>query len=70
MFLSIKMEGWQNRWGCFILTNSFQCFQSSSKKTHMSDLNKLETLLHKTHIKVLLLLRHQGLTCVVGPHYH
>ena len=30
----------------------------------MSDLSKLGVLLHKTHIKVLLVLRYQGSTCV------
>ena len=30
----------------------------------MSDFSKLDALLHKTHIKVLLLLRHQGSKCV------
>ena len=38
--------------------------QSTSKKTYVSDLSKLDTLLHKTHRKVLLVLRYQGLTCV------
>ena len=32
----------------------------------MPDYSKLDTLLHKTHIKVLLVLRYQGSTCV-GP---
>ena len=36
--------------------------QSTSNKSHVSDLSKLDTLLYKTHIKVLLLLRYQGLT--------
>ena len=44
--------------------------QSASKKPHcMSDLSKLDTLLHKTHIKALLVLRNEGLTCV-DPYYH
>ena len=38
--------------------------QSTSKKPHLSDLSKLDALLHKIHIKVFLLLRYQGLTCV------
>ena len=38
--------------------------ESTSKKPHVSDFNKLDALLHKTHIKVLLVLRYQGSTCV------
>ena len=38
--------------------------QSTSKKSHVSDISKFDALLHKTHIKVLLVLRYQGLTCV------
>ena len=37
--------------------------QNTSKKIHyVSDPSKLDTLLHKTHNKVLLVLRHQGFT--------
>ena len=44
--------------------------QSTSKKPHVSELSKLDTLLHnKTHIKVLLVLRYQGSTCV-DPYHH
>ena len=43
--------------------------KSTSKKPHyFSDLSKLDSLLHKTHIKVLLVLKYQGLTCV-DPYY-
>ena len=43
--------------------------QSTRKKSDdVSDLSKSHALLHKTHIKVLLVLRHQGLTCV-DPYY-
>ena len=42
--------------------------QSISKKHIMSGLNH-GSLLHKTHIKVLLLLRYHGLICV-DPYYH
>ena len=38
--------------------------QSTSKKPHVSDLAKLDTLLYKTHIKVPLVLRYQHSTCV------
>ena len=39
--------------------------QHTSKKPHdVSGLSKLDALLHKTHIKVLLVLRYQCLTCV------
>ena len=39
--------------------------QSTSKKSYyVSGLSKLDTLLHKTHIKVLLALRYQCSTCV------
>ena len=39
-------------------------------KNHtVSDLSKLDTLLHKTYIKVLLVLWYQGSTCV-DPYYH
>ena len=34
------------------------------KPCYVSDLSKLETLLYKTHNKVLLVLWHQGSTCV------
>ena len=37
---------------------------STSKKPHVSGLNKLDALLHKTHRKVLLVLRYQSPTCV------
>ena len=49
----------------FVISN-----QSTNKKTHyVSDLSKPDTLLHKTHIKVLLVPRYQGLRCV-DPYYH
>ena len=35
----------------------------------MSNLHKLYALLHKTHVKVFLVLRYQGLTSV-GPYHH
>ena len=39
--------------------------QSTSKKpNYVSGLCKLDTLWHKTKIKVLLVLRYQGLTCL------
>ena len=39
--------------------------QSTSKKPHhVSGISKLDALLHKTHMKVLLVLRNQGSTCV------
>ena len=39
--------------------------ESTSKKPHyVSDLSKLGSLLHKTHMKILLVLRYEGLTCV------
>ena len=39
-------------------------------KNHtVSDLSKLDALLHKTYIKVLLVLWYQGSTCV-DPYYH
>ena len=38
--------------------------QSTSKKSQVPDLSKLEALLHKTRIKVLLVMRYQCLTCV------
>ena len=39
--------------------------QSTSKKPHyVSDLSKLDALLHNTHIKVLLVQSYQGTTCV------
>ena len=39
--------------------------QSTSKKPHyVSGHSKLDTLLHKTHIQVPVVLRYQGLTCV------
>ena len=44
--------------------------QSTSKEQHyVSDLSKPDALLHKTHIKVFLVIRYQGLTCV-DPYYH
>ena len=44
--------------------------QSTSKKPHcVSDFSKLDVLLHETHIKILLVLRYQGLTCK-DPYYH
>ena len=42
---------------------------STSKNKHLSDLSKLDTLLHKIHIKILLVLKYQGLTCL-DPYYH
>ena len=36
--------------------------QSTSKKPYVLDLSKHDALLHKTHSKVLLVLRYQGLT--------
>ena len=40
---------------------------NTSKKMHyMSDLSNFDALLHKTHSKVLLVLRYQDSTCV-GP---
>ena len=38
--------------------------QSTTKESLFSDLSKLDTLLHKTRIKDLLVLRYQGLTCL------
>ena len=44
--------------------------QNTSKRpNYVSDLSKLDALLYKTHIKVLLVLRYQGLTCV-DAYYH
>ena len=44
--------------------------QSTGRKSHyVSDLSKLDALLHKTHIKVFLVLRYQGSTCV-DSYYH
>ena len=44
--------------------------QSTSKKPYyVSDFGKLNTLLHKTYIKVLLLLRYRG-SAAVYPYYH
>ena len=43
--------------------------QSTSKKPHVWDLSKLDALMHKAHIKVLLVVRYQGWTCV-DPYYH
>ena len=44
--------------------------QSTSKKPHyVPDFRKLGALLHKTHIKVLLVLRYQDWTCV-DLYYH
>ena len=38
--------------------------QNAIKKPHcVSDLSKLDALLHKTHIKVILVLRYQILSC-------
>ena len=39
------------------------------KNRNVSDLSKLDGLLHKTHIKVLLVLKFKGSTCV-DPCYH
>ena len=40
--------------------------QSTSKKPqYVPSLSKLDAFLHKTHIKVLLVLRYQGSACVV-----
>ena len=36
----------------------------SEKPHYVSDLSKVDALLHKTHIKVLLVLRYQGSICV------
>ena len=38
--------------------------QSTSRKPYVSGLSKLDTLVHKTYIRVLLVLSYQGLTCV------
>ena len=38
--------------------------KSSKKLQYMSDLSKLDTLLHNTHSKVLLVLKKQDLRCV------
>ena len=50
---------------CAVCVYVFVCVisnQSTCKKPHyLSDLSKLDTLLHKTHIKILLELRYQGL---------
>ena len=44
--------------------------QITSKNPHyVSDLSKLDAMMHKTHIKFLLVLRFQGSTCV-DPQYH
>ena len=38
--------------------------QSSSKKQrYVSEFSNLDAMLHKTYIKILLALRHQGSTC-------
>ena len=34
------------------------------KSNFVSDFSKLDALLHKTHIKSILVLRHQGVKCV------
>ena len=39
--------------------------ESTSKRPHyVSDLSKFDAMFHKTHVKVLLVLSDQGLTCV------
>ena len=38
--------------------------ESTSKKPYVLDLSKLDALLHKTHINVVLVLRYQGLTYI------
>ena len=44
--------------------------QSTSKEQHyVLDVSKLDALLHKTHIKVFLVIRYQGLT-YIDPYYH
>ena len=44
--------------------------ESTSKKPHyVSDLSKLDALLHKTHSKVNLVIWYQGSTCA-DPLYH
>ena len=40
--------------------------QSASKKPYVPDLNKFDTLLHKTQSQVVLVLRYRASTCV-GP---
>ena len=40
--------------------------QSTSKKPHVSGLSKLDALLHKTHSKVLLVLRYQDLRSIIS----
>ena len=37
--------------------------QSTSRKPYVSGLSKLDTLVHKTYIRVLLVLSYQSLTC-------
>ena len=51
----------------FVCVCVFVCVisnKSTNKKPHVSDLSKLDTLLYKTHSKVLLVLRYQGLAYV------
>ena len=44
--------------------------ESTIKRSHyVSNLSKFDALFHKTHVKVLLVLSYQGLTCV-HPYYH
>ena len=49
---------------CAVLWMCVISNQSTSKKPHVSDLSKRDVLLHKTHIKVLLVQTYQGATCV------
>ena len=43
----------------FVISN-----KSTSKKPHVSDLGKLDTLLHKTYNKVVLVLKYQDSTWI------
>ena len=58
---------------CVVCICVFVCVisnQSTSKNPHyVSDLSKRDAVLHKTHIRVLLVLRYQGSTCA-DSYYH
>ena len=47
---------------CVLVSMCVISNQSTSKKPYVLDLSKHDALLHKTHSKVLLVLRYQGLT--------
>ena len=49
---------------CLCMFVWYQIRLLAKKPRYVSDLSKLDALLHKTHLQILLVLKYQGSTCV------